>query len=411
MFALLQLSATAIIMGHFSRSFVALAAALFYGNNQSVQVQGLAAKPKVKKRKGGGAGKGFGASKAPEFIHTPDTSQSTQTLLKFLESQNAKGVKQGVAEIGINDNNGQRGLFATTNIKKDQIICMIPSNVALALSDPSKFGEDAPTFAHGGLNFLNMYWNNAEARQQWAPYLDTLPDKDSPYFTPTPDFFNDEEIGLLEFPRLVQSVQKRKQDMETLASENGLTFDELQFATWLVSSRAFNINLADEGDKKKDDDVQYDERGQVIVKAGTGLKSIRVMVPFLDMVNHESTSPNCRFTMIDPEKDDAWFALEANRNIPAGREIKISYRSGIYSSVELLLNYGFVPEPNNVDTFMLKKGGDDAITSADGWTTTLEEDQSILKMMEEDESQSAEGAALKKILAFRANLKSALKEL
>ena len=35
--------------------------------------------------------------------------------------------------------------------------------------------------------------------------------------------FSDEEIDLLEFPRLVKSVRKRKQDIETLAAENGLT--------------------------------------------------------------------------------------------------------------------------------------------------------------------------------------------
>lgn len=384
-------------MGRPRYSFVALTALLL-----SDVANGLAAKPKVKTNKGAGSAKGFGVSKAPILSHTPDTSPTTQALLQFLTAQKAKGIEQGVTEIGTKD--GQRGLFATTDIKKDQILCMIPSDVALALSDPAKFGADAPTFAHGGLNFLQMYWNKEQARTMWAPYLDTIPTKDSPYFTPTPDYYTDEEVELLEFPRLVQSVKKRKQDMQQLADENGLTLEELQFATWLVSSRAFNINLA-EGEKT--DDEQYDERGQVITKAGAGLKSIRVMIPYLDMANHDTTSPNCRFTMIDPEKDEAWFALEASRNIPAGREIKISYRSGIYSSVELLMNYGFVPEPNKVDAFMLRKGGDDAITSASGWTTTLEEDQSMQKMMEGE----ADNSVLKQILAFRTNLKAALKDM
>jgi SET domain len=384
-------------MGHLSFSVLALAVVIL-----SDSVHGLAAKPKVKTNKKSGSSKGFGVSKGPTFSHSPDTSPATQALIRFLKSQNAKGIENGVTEIGIQD--GQRGLFATTDIKKDQLLCMIPSDVALALSDPSKFGEDAPTFAHGGLNFLKMYWNDEQARNTWAPYLDTLPTKDSPYFTPTPDYFSDEEIELLEFPRLVKSVHKRKQDIEHLAAENGLTVEELQFATWLVSSRAFNINLSD-GEKKEDE--QYDERGQVIAKAGAGLKSIRVMIPYLDMVNHDTNSPNCRFTMIDPEKDEAWFALEANRNIPAGREINIAYRSDIYSSVELLMNYGFVPEPNKVDSFLLRKGGDDTISSLDGWTTTLEEDQSMLKMMEEE----ADNAALKKILEFRSNIKTAYKDM
>ena len=381
-----------------------LLALLFLGTHTQ-EAQGLAAKAKGKKSlASGGGAKGFGASKEPIFTHTPDTSASIQRLTQFLKAQKAMGVDQGVVEIGINQETGQRGLFATNNIKKGQVVCMIPSDVALALSDPAKMGEDAPTFAHGGMNFLNMYWNDPEKRKVWSAYLDTLPTRDSPYFDPTPDFFSDEEIDLLEFPRLVDNIRKRKADIKQLAQEHGMDYDELQFATWLVSSRAFNINLSDEGGEEQDEEKQYDERGQVIAKAGAGLKSIRVMVPFLDMVNCECSNPNCRFTMIDPAKDDAWFALEANRPIPAGKEIKITYGSGIYSSVELLLNYGFVPEDNKVDSFMLNKGGEGTIASLDGWTTTLEEDQTMAKMME-----SEPASPLKKILAFRTKLKEAYK--
>lgn len=379
-----------------------LVASLVAGFCCHFTAEGLAAKAKGKKSLASGGAKGFGASKQPVFTHTTDTSVTTQALTKFLTAQKSMGVEQGVVEIGFQENSQQRGLFATTNIKKGQVVCMIPSDLALALSDPAKFGEDAPTWAHGGRNFLSMYWNDATARSMWSPYLDTLPTRESPCFTATPDFFSDEEIELLEFPRLINNVRKRKADIAQLAQEDGLDYDELQFATWLVSSRAFNVNLSenDNGGGEQDEEIQYDDRGQVITKAGKGLKSIRVLVPFLDMVNGESSSPNCRFTMIDPKKDEAWFALEANRPISAGKEITISYRSGIYSSVELLLNYGFVPKENKVDNFMLKKGGEGAITSLDGWTTTLEEDQTMAKMMEGEED-----SPLKKILAFRTKLK------
>ena len=373
---------------------------LILSSRCNYSVQGLAAKTKGKKSST--AGKGFGASEEPDFKHVPDTSETTQRLVQFLKANKAKGVDQGVVEIGSQDD-GRRGLFATTNIKKDQIICMVPSDFALALSDPALKGEDAPTFAHGGLNFLKMYKNNPQACQVWAPYLDTLPTRDSPYFDPTPDFYSEEEIDLLEFPRLINNIRKRKKDIQDLATENGMDFDELQFATWLVSSRAFNVQVAEEDEKKVE--PTYDERGQVITKAGAASKSIRVLVPFIDMANHDSMSPNCRFTIIDPEKDDAWFALEANRNIPAGKEIRIAYRGGIYSSVELLLNYGFFDPENKVDTVMLRKGGDDCISNLDGWTTTLEEDQKMLEMVKDDSSNP-----LTKILGFRAKLKEAYKD-
>jgi hypothetical protein len=67
--------------------------------------------------------------------------------------------------------------------------------------------------------------------------------------------------------------------------------------------------------------------------------------------------------------------------------------------VELLLNYGFVPAENQIDTLMLRKGGDDCIAGLDGWTTTLEEDQAMLAMTSEQDVN------LRNILSFRIQMK------
>ena len=122
------------------------------------------------------------------------------------------------------------------------------------------------------------------------------------------------------------------------------------------------------------------------------------MVPFIDIANHSSDQPNCKLTLIDPEKDDAWFALEATRPIAAGKELVIAYGNGLESSVELFQNYGFVPSSNKIDEMMLKKGGDDTIANLDGWTTTLEEDKTMVEMAKDD-------PVLQKILKFRIRLK------
>ena len=125
---------------------------------------------------------------------------------------------------------------------------------------------------------------------------------------------------------------------------------------------------------------------------------------FTDMANHSSDQPNAKLTLIDPEKDDAWFALEATRPLKEGKEIVHSYGSGAESSVELFLNYGFIPSSNRIDQLMLHKGGDDTIMSLDGWTTTLEEDKEILLATAEDDDDDA---TLRKILNFRIKLKEA----
>lgn len=358
----------------------------------TTRVEALAAAKAAKSKARSVGGTGFGAAKQV-LTHTPDTSQTTQALVSFLKANKARGL--GDVEIGFSPNTGVRGLYCTKNFSNGKIMCQIPSDCALALSDPSKNGQDAPTLAHGGANFLEMYWNNAQARKLWAPYLDTLPTQGSAQFDPTPDFFNDDELELLEFPRIIRQAKDRKQEIQTLAAEKGLDQQELQFATWLTASRAFCTSISSA--PAADETTQYDERGQVITQVGEK-KSLRVMVPFIDMANHSSDQPNARLTLIDPEKDEAWFALEATRPTAAGKEIVIAYGSEIESSVELLLNYGFVPNTNKIDEFMLKKGGKECITNLQGWTTSLEEDMAMLAMAQDN-------PILQKILRFRVRLK------
>ena len=55
-----------------------------------------------------------------------------------------------------------------------------------------------------------------------------------------------------------------------------------------------------------------------------------------------------------------------------------------------------------IDSIMLEKGGDDSISSIDGWTTTLEEDKTMQTLAEDD-------LTLKKILDFRVKIKEAYK--
>jgi hypothetical protein len=226
------------------------------------------------------SGGGFGASNKSKLVHTPDTSPSTQTLLKFLKAQKSKGLKD--VEIGYHEVTGVRGLFTTKNFKTGQMMCQIPSDCALALSDPSKNGEDAPTLAHGGANFLSMYWNNEQAKQMWAPYLETLPKQETDQFDPTPDFFADDELELLEFPRIIRQAKSRRESIEAMAAEKGMDKDELQFSTWLAASRAFSISMSSEEKEKailEEQGGKGDKGERIVTKAEQ--KTIRVMVPFI----------------------------------------------------------------------------------------------------------------------------------
>lgn len=327
-------------------------------------------KRKTKSNQGKAAGGFAKKDDSVPISHTRDDSPTTQNLLNFLLQWKSEGLggPEAGTEVGFDMDSGARGIYATKPLKKNEVACKIPSDVALALVDPSTATEETMSPADGALNFLRWYQNNDEARQTWSAYLGTLPTREA-HFEPTPDFYSEAEIEQLEFPMVIKRVNERKDQISALSESEGIPFDELQFAAWLVSSRSFAIKMMVD-----DPLVRQDVRKLKALE-----KSIRLLLPYLDMANHSSDKPNAELHLIDPEKDDAWFGIKALRPIKKGQEITISYgAAGLETSAGLLMNYGFVPDENRIDVMMLKTGGDDCIESVDGWSTTLEEDKAQL---------------------------------
>eukprot|EP00977_Amphora_coffeiformis_P004907 scaffold1049_cov168-Amphora_coffeaeformis.AAC.1 len=259
------------------RILVALCALLPYN------VIALAA---TKARSSGGTG--FGAASSTQVV--ADESAEISALRAFLMKNKAE---LDHVQVGRHKSHG-RGLFATKSFNKPgKIICRIPSDCALALSDPAEQGKDVPTIAHNGANLLKLYMKNEAKRQQWAAYLDTLPNELG--LTKTPDFMELEEIELLEFPSLVKAAKERKEQIAQVAAETGYSLEEVQFATWLVASRSFPLGVAAEDELVEEGDtvlqnIEVDDRGQIMAKAGRSY--IRLLFPWIDLANHDSNSPN-----------------------------------------------------------------------------------------------------------------------
>jgi len=356
--------------------------------------------PKRKKVTNQGKSSG-GFAKSDDSVptaHTPDDSASTQNLLNFLlgwKSEGLGGAEDAGTEIGFDMNTGMRGVYATKSFKKNDILCKIPSDCALALSDPNVADDAMQTAAQGGQNLLQWYMANDQAKQMWSAYLDTLPTGDS-NFDPTPDYYSDAEIEAMEFPLATKVAKERKLELSELSGTTGISLEELQFATWLVSSRSFPIKLS------VDDPLAREINAREGALTTQIQKEIRVLLPYLDMINHLSANFNAELHLIDPEKDDAWFAIRAVRPIKKGKEITIPYgTTGIETSVGLLMNYGFVPDENKIDERLILKGGDDCIEKLDGWSTTLEEDEAAL------ESGGDSLGNMKNVLRLRVKLKKA----
>ena len=150
------------------------------------------------------------------ITHATDDSSTTQNLIRFLLQWKSQGLgddpDSGGTQVGFDSTTGIRGMYATRSFKKGEILCKIPSDCALALSDPSlTAGEEAMNVAEGALNFLNE-----QARGMWAPYLDTLPTREA-QFDPTPDFYEEGEVERLEFPMIVNMAKERRRQILELA--------------------------------------------------------------------------------------------------------------------------------------------------------------------------------------------------
>lgn len=357
------------------------------------------------KSSGGG---GFGAvSKSVELTYTPDMSDATATLVNFLKKFKSTGLNEkGGVEVGTCLTTGRRGVYATRAFKKGDPLCRIPSDCVLALSDPSatSSGGDDLKLSQLGQNFLTMYAQNADEQAKWAAYFNVLPTSDiaqDSNFSPTPDYFTEDEIAHLEHPQAIQAVLQRQEEIRDLAKSAGISVDTLRFATWIVSSRSFSMSISDDGGGIVDE-----KTGAIGTK--TKIRTVRVLVPYLDFINHSSSyQPNTRLHLIDPEKDEAWFSIQATRPIAKGKEITIAYGStpGTASSVDLFTNYGFVPDVNKLDAYYARKAkkDDDGLANWADWSTTLEEDLAALQ----NDSLSDN---MRNILSLRIRLKRAYDE-
>jgi hypothetical protein len=98
-------------------------------------------------------------------------------------------------------------------------------------------------------------------------------------------FFSDEALGALQAPLVVAETLKRRERtlgrFQTVEEEEdfpkwidgttSVTAEHLQWAVWLITSRVLTVQGAAE-----------DEQG----------KSYRLLIPFLDMCNHDRSSPH-----------------------------------------------------------------------------------------------------------------------
>jgi len=243
----------------------------------------------------------------------------------------------------------------------------------------------------------NSNSNNNEGN--YKAFLDCIPlSADDPNFDGTPDFWSEDEIRQLEIPKVIDNMLSRKEAIANLSwnaavaaapdndnndNESGM-LSAIQQCCHVIQSRAFTT-------WKKAIDLLGNE----------GLLSRVVLVPFIDMINHDSESfANVAMNVVETkEYDESFYALVATRPIRRGQELKLCYGTGTETALELFCKYGFLPA---VADRAREAEALERLVEGVEWSTTLEEDQALLA------TQAGRQEPLRTILSIRIYAKSLL---
>ncbi|KAL7540232.1 hypothetical protein ACHAXR_009958 [Thalassiosira sp. AJA248-18] len=309
------------------------------------------------------------------------------------------------------NNQGLRGMYATKDIKRGQIVIEIPFDAALMTGDTlwstiyddfddvpgsDDWEEDDLDDVYQGLNLLQSFVND----QYYAPYIANLPEKPSSGDEAglTPDFWSKDVILGLEVPSFIKQILDRKQIVQEVAKKNNMNENELRWATWMVRSRRFTTwNMVDDPNGEEDEALF----GVFPIRRKPIEQIQGFLLPLIDMANH-AHDPNAELKISvnrwTREFDDtSTFALRALRPIKKGEEVTLLYGDGDRSSLVMLEKYGFFLEGNEADKDI------DWDELKPEFTTSLEVDEAELATMLQENDDAARDESKPRVLSKTTN--------
>ena len=292
-------------------------------------------KKKKAKKKGGGGGnssgvKGFGSVGATKGSHVDlDRSNEARSFYDFMEGGNAGDnlSRCAIGSFPISDEFKLRGVAALKPVKKGDAIIRIPYELAINL------GQEGVDPTGPAVVFLKDYCETLEpssiektkGRSGKAAYYHMLPPFGGDDCLGSTDFFSDQALDELQAPLVVEETKKRKErtrarfqsDIEPNIESfskwidgTQVTEDHLAWAVWLITSRVLTV----QGDA---------EEG----------KSYRLLIPFLDMCNHDRSSAHILSGRAVPGGE---LKVVAGAAVKEGDPIDICYGGGMAGNDRLL---------------------------------------------------------------------------
>ena len=291
---------------------------------------------------------------------TLDTSPETRAFYQEFLSSSSASVSSSSGDASDNlkrtalgfttlhdDNNDKnplrlRGVIATRDIAKGSPIIDLPYECAINLG-PEGVDPTVPalTFLQGYCATLLLEHQgsdlpNAAAtlRNQRYYYYRMLPPYQGVDCRTCTDFFTDAALEALQSPLMVEETQRRRQRTAeqwttTFATTppfpwidgTPVTVDHLQWAVWLITSRVLTV------------------QGDGGATSSTSSSSSKLLIPYLDMCNHDRQSPHILTGRAIP---GGRLRILAGANVAAGTPIQICYSGGRTGNDRFLQDYGFL---------------------------------------------------------------------
>jgi SET domain len=372
---------------------------------------------KKKKNSSGSTGlKGFGsvgggssASSALTSQVVLDRSKEARVFYEYLEKGGA-GDNLSRCAMGyfpISKDFQLRGIAALKPIKQGDAIIRIPYELAVNLGQE---GAD-PTLP--AVDLLRDYCktmseNDSDNQLEKAAYYRMLPPFGGEDCRGSTDFFSDEALEALQAPLIIEETLKRREKVQTrfqldVATDDSfpawidgspVTAQHLLWAVWLITSRVLTVQgNSEEG------------------------KSYRLLIPFLDMCNHDRSSSHILTGRAEPGGE---LKVVAGSNVKEGDAVNICYGGGLAGNDRFIQDYGFLDNGNDHKAYNMVAQqllGKRRIVEGVGAGRLLSEPDRMKAMealsqttIQEDEAllQSHTDPSMKAALSYRIGVKQAL---
>ena len=232
-------------------------------------------------------------------------------------------------------NENMRGIIATDNIKKNDILIKIPKDFLITLEEAENNNKDLFTEeikkelsspSHCILSYFLLKEIEKGEKSKWYYYFQFLPKS----YLNFPIFYTEKELNILEgtkFKKLINEKKEEiKKDYKILCQKIELfsqySYDQFCKIRCIISSRLFGLII-----KGKKNDI---------------------IAPFADLLNHKRSRDTKWFF----SENENYFGIIALKNINKGFQVYDSY--GRKSNLRYLLNYGFTIENNEDDDIQIQ---------------------------------------------------------